>query len=64
MRFTFQILRLCTCGSGHVRRELRDAHGIFCAFICDACEPRKRAVYHPRIFDAAIYPTDEPVTYD
>ena len=62
MRFTFPILRLCACGSGQVRRELRDAHGIFCAFVCDACEPRKRVAYDPRIFDAATAPTDEPVT--
>ena len=64
MRFTFPILRLCTCGSGQVRREFRDAHGIFCSFVCDACEPRKRVAYDPRIFAAATAPADESITGD
>jgi hypothetical protein len=64
MRFSFPILRLCPCGSGHIRRELFDAHGIFCAFVCDACEARKRAVYDPKIFTAATYPTYEPIGDD
>ena len=62
MRFTVPILRLCTCGSGQIRRELRDTPSIFCAFVCDACEPRKRVADDPRIFDAATTPTGEPVT--
>ena len=62
MRFTFPILRLCTCGSGQLRRDLRDVRGIFCTFVCDACEPRRRAVYDPLIFDTATTPTGEPVT--
>jgi len=41
----------CPCGSGHPRRELVDAAGIFCAFVCDACEGAKRAGFNPRIFD-------------
>ena len=61
MRFTFPIVRLCPCGSGHVRRELRDARGVFCAFVCDACEARKRAACDPKIFGSAYYPTDEPI---
>jgi hypothetical protein len=64
IRFSFPILRLCFCGSGHIRRELCDAHGIFCAFVCDACEARKSAVYDPKIFDAATYPADEPIDDD
>lgn len=61
MRFTFPIVRLCACGSGQPRHDLRDAHGIFCAFVCDACEPRKRAADDPRIFDATTCPADEPI---
>ena len=56
-----QVPRLCSCGSGNPRRALHDAHGIFCDFICDACEPRKRRVFDPRIFDARTYPTDETI---
>jgi hypothetical protein len=61
MRFSFPILRLCPCGSGHIRRELCDARGIFCAFVCDACAACKRAVYDPKIFAAATDPADEPI---
>jgi hypothetical protein len=61
MRFTFPILSLCPCGSGHIRRELRDARGIFCAFVCDACEARKRAKFDPVIFVSASYPADETI---
>lgn len=46
------------------RRELRDAHNIFCAFVCDACEADKRAQFDPRIFTADPYPADEPLTED
>ena len=53
-------LRLCSCRSDQPRRALHDAHGIFCAFICDACEPRKRRGFDLRIFDVRTYPNDEP----
>lgn len=64
MRFTFPIICLCRCGSGQPRRELRDAHNIFCAFVCDHCEKRNRAEFDPRIFTADPYPADEPLTED
>ena len=64
MRYQFPILRLCACGSGQPRRDLRDAHGIFCNFVCDACEARKRTAYDPRIFNAATYPADEAIDND
>ncbi len=44
-------VRLCSCGSGHESYELRDAAGIFCTFVCESCEARKRAGYDPAIFD-------------
>lgn len=40
----------CSCGSGEHRRELRDAAGIFCTFVCDACEAEKRTHFNPAIF--------------
>ena len=64
MRYQFPILRLCACGSGHPRRNLRDAHGIFCSFVCDSCEAPKRAVYDAQIFNAATYPADEAINDD
>lgn len=42
--------KLCRCGSGLVRRELVDAAGIFCDFVCDRCEQRIRSHYNPNIF--------------
>jgi hypothetical protein len=54
-------LRPCSCGSGQPRRALHDAHGIFLAFICDACAPRKRRGFDLCIFDVRIYPTDDPI---
>lgn len=53
MRFMVPLLRLCPCGSGHPCRDLSDAYGIFCGFVCDTCEARKRAAFNPRIFDDA-----------
>jgi hypothetical protein len=41
----------CSCGSGDPRRALVDAAGIFCTFVCDACEEAKRDEFDPRIFD-------------
>ena len=60
----FPPVRLCPCGSGRTRRELRDAHNIFCAFVCDACDADKRAEFDPRILTADPYPADEPLTED
>ena len=40
----------CPCGSGETRRDLIDACGIFCAFVCDACEEEKRKEFRPEIF--------------
>jgi len=43
----------CNCFSGKPRRELVDAAGIFCCFVCDDCEKEKRARYNPSIFDGS-----------
>ena len=60
----FHARRACRCGSGLPRRDLKDAHGIFCAFVCDACEHDKRAEFDPAIFDLRTYPPDEPIDSD
>lgn len=54
-------MKPCSCGSGLPRRALYDARGIFCAYVCDACEARKRAGFRPGIFTDANYETDEPI---
>lgn len=43
------------------RRELRDARGIFCTYICDQCERQKRAKFRADIFGDPDYWTDEAV---
>ena len=55
------VARPCSCGSGKERRELRDARGIFCAFVCDACEEAKRKTFRPDIFTDAAYEADEAI---
>ena len=42
---------MSNCGSGEPRRELKDARGIFCTFVCDKCEEEKRSHFRPDIFD-------------
>lgn len=51
--------RLCMCGSGRPRYELVDAAGIFCGYVCEKCEAKKRAKYDPRIFEK-WYDADKP----
>ena len=41
----------CTCNSGHERYPLYDAAGIFCEYVCEACETERREKYNPAIFD-------------
>lgn len=48
------------CARGE-RRELRDARGIFCAYVCDTCEKEKRSRYRADIFNDADYWHDEPI---
>jgi hypothetical protein len=49
----------CNCGSGLMRRPLVDACGIFCTFVCDQCEPARRARYRSEIFTDPNYEMDE-----
>ena len=43
------------------RYPLRDARGIFCGYVCHACEASVRAKYRPDIFTDAEYWHDEPI---
>jgi len=52
-------MRMCFCGSGLERFELRDARGISCGFVCDKCEAAKRAQYRPEIFYNGRYEADD-----
>jgi len=54
----------CNCGSGLERFELVDARGIFCTFICDACEDEKRARYRCDVLESPSYWADEPIESD
>ena len=54
----------CSCGSGLWRRELKDARGISCGFVCDRCEARKREQFRSEIFEDSRYETDEPIDDD
>ena len=51
------------CKSGQ-RRELRDARGIFCCYVCDICEDEKRSSYRQDIFTDPGYWHDEPIEGD
>lgn len=57
-------MKTCTCGSGLPRHELRDARGIFCAYVCDRCEADKRAGYRTDVLEDANYWHDEPIEED
>jgi hypothetical protein len=46
------------------RFDLKDARGIFCGFVCDKCEPAKRARFRPEIFSDPSYPADEAIEPD
>ena len=50
----------CSCGSGETHYPLLDAQGIFCCYVCEQCEEKKKAKYNPGIFEAG-FQYDEPV---
>lgn len=45
-------MTICFCGSSLEKRPLYDAAGIFCTYVCDACEEEKRGRYDPAIFES------------
>jgi hypothetical protein len=40
----------CPCGSGLMRREIRDANGMFITCVCSWCEEEKLRGYRHEIF--------------
>jgi hypothetical protein len=54
-------VKLCRCGSGFDQRELNDARGIFCCYVCPDCEEEKRRKYRADIFENPNYWTDEVI---
>ena len=41
---------------------LEDAQGIFCAYVCERCEPKVRSKYRPEIFTGySQADVDEPI---
>lgn len=40
-------------------RALNDARGIFCGYVCDGCETRRRAEFRVEIFEDASYEADD-----
>lgn len=62
--FTYEehrALSLCACGSRLQKRDLVDARGIFCGYVCDRCEKTARARFRPEVFANGDYTTDEPI---
>ena len=57
-------MRTCPCGSGEARRDLIDARGIFCTFVCDKCEATRRQEFRADIFTDPVYWADEPIEED
>jgi len=51
----------CNCGSGLPKWILRDARGIECGYVCDACVAKRKAQYRSEIFTNPQYEADEPI---
>lgn len=58
----------CRCGSDKPRFALHDAAGIFCTYVCDACEDETRKRYNPAIFEGssayAVTGDEDMIGYD
>ena len=55
----------CRCGSGFDHHPLFDCHGIFCDYVCGACEHETRAKYRPETFSGYTQADiDEPIEED
>lgn len=54
-------MKPCRCGSGKTRYELKDARGIFCAYVCSECEAEVKKRYRADIFTDSGYWADEPI---
>lgn len=49
----------CPCGSGKFKHELYDARGIFCCYMCDDCEKKKREHYRLEVLTNPTYEADD-----
>jgi hypothetical protein len=56
-------VKTCACGSGKSRYELRDAANIFCAFVCEDCEKKRKEEFNPRIFQEYYDPDKTDVGF-
>lgn len=54
----------CPCGSGEPSYPLEDARGIFCSYVCEACEEEVKGRYRPEIFEDSYYECQEPIEED
>ena len=54
-------MKECRCGSGKTRYALKDARGIFCAYVCSECEAKVKSKYRSDIFTNSSYWSDEPI---
>ena len=57
-------MKLCRCGSGEERYALHDARGIFCTFVCEKCEPRRREEFRCEIFTNPNHEAGEAIEAD
>lgn len=58
-------MKKCRCGSGESRYELKDAEGIFVAFVCSKCIGEVKGKYKPEIFEGSYgHLIDEPIKPD
>lgn len=55
------MMKVCKCGSRRLPYKLVDARGIFCAYVCEACEAEVRKRYRSDIFTDFNYWHDEPI---
>jgi hypothetical protein len=51
--------RSCSCGSGLPKYDLVDVRGIFCCYVCEVCEDKKKAGYRKDIFEDPAYVADD-----
>lgn len=49
------LYHFCPCMSDMLQHQLKDARGIFVAYVCPACEEGVKATYRPEIFTDPNY---------
>jgi len=46
---------MCGCGALNHRYPLYDAAGIFCCYVCEECEAKRKSEFNPAIFQGGAY---------